>query len=46
MYTVTWNDERLEIYEEEFESLEEAHSFLEYLEDDGIHNAVVSSNNL
>lgn len=39
MWIVTWNDERLEVYEECFEDAYEAHSFIEYLEDEGIHNA-------
>lgn len=29
MYTVIWNDERLEVYEKQFEDLEEAQSFIE-----------------
>lgn len=39
MWVVTWNDERLEVYEEHFEDIHKAHSFIEYLEDEGIHNA-------
>ena len=39
MWVVTWNDERLEMYEEHFEDVHEAHNFIEYLEDEGIHNA-------
>lgn len=39
MYVVTWNDEDLTIYEEHFETINEALDFIEYLEDDGIYNA-------
>lgn len=41
MWIVTWNDERLEVFEEHFEDVYEAYSFVEYLEDEGVHNAKV-----
>lgn len=39
MWVVTWNDERLEVFEEHFEDVHEAHNFIERLEDEGIYNA-------